>query len=201
MATITKRRKNMVTIIPVKDELELFLKYDGQINPQDTFVELDCDEKTLTAKANESTSFSVPESVFNGCVLRFPCSCLKIDAANALLDEALSLAQKIVDGYKSVWDGSNWKGKYTAEAQRAITELKRLCWDFGYLEDLITYEDAKDYYSDWEDELGVTANTTDEELEAIADELRSEAEVDILLDLDEYLRDVRNRKQEEGADD
>lgn len=103
-------------------------KYDSQYDVQSAFVELDCAGATLSSTYNSEIGNAVPFSVWHNRELRFGISpYLKIDAINTLLDEIAPLAQRVVDGYEEEWDGSNYIGTYTDDAEEAKSEIESIC--------------------------------------------------------------------------
>lgn len=103
-------------------------KYDSQHDVQSAYVELDCRNEKLYSTYDSSIGYSVPLSVWHNRELRFGISpYLKIDAINALLDEIAPLAQRVIDGYEEEWDGSNYIGMYTDDAEEAKSAIESLC--------------------------------------------------------------------------
>lgn len=106
---------------------ELYFKYFNQINPQDCYVELDCEREELTATYNSEIGNAIPASVFNGHDQRFSIPCLNESSANALLEEILPLAERVVAGYESGRNGNNHVAKFSEDAKKAIEEIEYLC--------------------------------------------------------------------------
>jgi len=178
---------------------ELFCHYRNQTSPQPCYIELDCEGETLTADYNGEIGNAVPFAVWHRRTLRFDIPILTADAANRLLDEIAPLAQRVIGGYESVWDGSNHVGTYTDDAQRAIEEIENLCddLDFDSENDTIQYWDVADWLNDpdWIKEFGLTAETGNARVHEIAEQIISDAKSEgVLLDGDvaEYILNIRD---------
>ena len=86
---------------------KLHHQYPGQTSPQPCYVELDCEAENLSADWNGELGNAVPLSVWHGHTRRWAIPALQAQAANSLLDEIAPLAQRVIDGYTSEWDGNN----------------------------------------------------------------------------------------------
>jgi hypothetical protein len=184
-------------------------RYAGQSEPQDCFVALNCESGRLYASHNTEIGNAVPFAVHHGHVQRWSIPALRDGAANDLLDELAPIAERIVAGYVSRWDGHNHVAKFTADATEAIDEIRAAC------EAVEARDDSDDAVSVWDagswfggvgsyDQqraaLGITATTTDEELDAIMEreEATASAEgVDILDGATKHLRGLRDEARAE----
>ena len=179
----------------------LYQRYPGQSEAQDCYVELDArGEGELCARTNPEIGNAIPFDVYHGHVQRWTISPLRADAANALLAKIEPLAERVVAGYGTRWDGNNQVADYDDDAAKAIDEIEELCDNAGGEgEDLEVWQ-----ASDWFDalgtremqarELGITASTTDDELIAISLRAVADAEnegVDELEGLNEHLAALR----------
>lgn len=185
---------------------DLYLRYPSQISPQDVMLCVDAEHGTLDLQTNPEIGNAVPMRVRHGHELRFTIPLLSSKGNEELLEQALPLAERIEKGYSSEWDGQNHVARYSADAARAIEELRALCEVAEDLEQREVYV-ADEWYSSVPDgELaaahGINANTTDEELEAIAaKELESfaiAAPSEAVLDgLPKYLEAVRQAMRDD----
>lgn len=179
---------------------DLHLQYPGQHRPQSCFVELDCRNGRLSAEANGEIGNAVPVDVHLGHIQRWTIPALRSKAANELLEEIAPLAAKVVRGYYSVWNGNNHAANFKLPAQKAIEAIEALCHGVDPDEALVVWAAADWFAVDGNLEsqakaLGITAATTDEELDAIAKRVLSAAksdDVDEIDGLDEHLRRVRD---------
>jgi hypothetical protein len=201
-------KMSKIRIIPVKEEGDLYYHYSGQINQQKCFLELDFneDEPTLSANYDPEIGNAIPRYVWHNRARRFPIACIKASAANGLMKEALPLAERIYAGYECNWDGSNWVGSYTDDAEQASEELQRLCDDYSGVEEyMVNVWDAHDWLAGSDaSELGITAQTTDKELKDIAERLEHEAKSDgvhVIRGLEDYLERVRDELQDAEDED
>jgi len=121
-------------------------------------------------------------------------------AKTYLTGEGAALVQRVLDGAEIVWDGSNHVGRLDDDAQAAWDEL---------VSELTTGEqDETAYWTAQEalehlspDELGITADTTDEELAKIAAEYDADPEMVIIDDVATYLRYRRDDLRKERDED
>ena len=181
-----------VTIDPVAGTA-LHLQYRGQTSPQDAQVSLDCATGRLTAEACTEIGNAVPVRQYHGHVRCWSIPALTADAANALLEAIEPLAQRVCDGYESRWNGQNHVADFDEDAEAAIEEIAALCErakaDAEMGVGALKLWDAGDWFGGvgrWQaqcESLGITAATTDEELDAI--EAREEEEATASGEADE----------------
>jgi hypothetical protein len=189
-----------ITIIRVASNGELYHQYPSQNEPQPCYVELDCRDQTLTADWNSEIGNAVPADVWLGHTLRWRVPVLNADAANALMDTIRPQAKRIVEGYESEWNGNNHVGTFTEDAETAMSEIEEMCerTHNNHPEPIVSWEAQEWLYHSSNEELKITADTTDSELDEIADKIRDDArneDVDLLFGLDEELQ----RRRREGA--
>lgn len=112
-------------------------------------------------------------------------------------EEGQALLARICDGHDREWNGSNWIGTLTKDAQDALEIL------VGELNDLPASEwefwAIDDWASTWADE-NITGDMTDEQVTAKAAELDALAEaehVNLSSGAVDYLTGIRNDKRED----
>lgn len=186
---------------------ELYERYPGQTEPQGAQVYVDAPRRVLGAEVDPEIGNAVPMSQYHGHVLVFAIPPLREGPANELLNRIEPLAERVCDGYESAWDGQNEVGEYDDDAQDAIAEIVRLCERAGDdPEDQIVVWDAEAYLESlggWRaqaEELGIRADSTDEDLRAVAEGVEEEArenDVDELEGLLDYLEKLREYAREE----
>ncbi len=195
----------MTITISTASGCQLYHRYQRQSSPQDCYVELDCERRTLSASPNAEIGNAVPFAVWHHRVLRWSIPVLTDAAANALLDEIAPLAERVCDGYERVWDGNNHVGRYDADAAQAREQIERLCSDDWDEDQQVSVWDASDWFGGLGNReaqaatLGITATTTDAELDAIAERELAEAaaeDVDVLEGLDRHLAWLRDGSSE-----
>ena len=182
---------------------ELFRHYRGQTSAQPCNVSLDCRSGKLRAEYNPEIGNAIPAAEYHGHVQTWSIPCLRESAANALLSEIAPLASRVVAGYSSEWDGSNRAALFTDDAQEAIEEIAALC-DAADPSDGVRAWDAGDWLTASgntsreavRSELGIGADTTDDELGAIEARVEEEAaasgEADVLTGTTAFLRRLRD---------
>jgi hypothetical protein len=188
-----------VTIRPAENKTELYCRYGDQTNPQGVLIELDCESGVLRAMYNPEIGNAVPCDVWHGRSLRYTIPCYTASAANDLLASLVPLAQRVLDGYTSEWDGSNNVGKLAADAQAASEQISAICEPEPYAEgNTVNVCDADDWLAgigdddDQRREYKITATTTDPELDDIAERIARESDCDIIEGLGAYLSRLRN---------
>jgi hypothetical protein len=184
---------------------ELHHQYPRQTAPQPVQVVLDCEKRTLTARHNPEIGNAVPVREYHGHVQTWTIPALKAEAANALLTELAPLAERVCDGYESHWNGNNHVARFDTDANsalEAIDDARNRDWGES---DRVRVWSADDYFSpigttkSIAAQLGVTATTTDEELQAIADREENAAlsdGIDELTGAREYMFWLREQVRE-----
>jgi len=86
--------------LTIKKTNSLYHHYQGQTDPQPCYVQLDCDEGTLSADWDGEIGGAVPIAVWNGTALRWGIPALRAEAADDLLERLAPLAQQILNGYE-----------------------------------------------------------------------------------------------------
>ena len=137
---------------------ELVCEYPNQQEPQPCFIELDLKAQAMRAAYNCEIGNAVPFSVWHGHDRRYPVALLCADSANQLMESLAVLAERVIAGYTSEWDGSNHNAEFSDEAFIADARIWELCsetfeWDD---QDVISVWDA----SEW---LGEDTLPTDED--------------------------------------
>ena len=181
---------------------DLYHHYSSQTNPQPCYVELDCENEILLADWNGEIGNAVPFSVWNGHTIRWTIPPLLASTANTLLNEIFPIAERVISGYKSVWNGNNNVAYFNEDATEAIEEIEKLCctdWDES---DCVIAWDAIDWAScggtssnsSVAKDLKITASSTDEEIDSIVNQLESQAfdeGIHVLEQTKEYVLSIR----------
>jgi len=185
----------------LENKFALANRYPGQTNQQDCYISLDLSNETLTAESNPEIGNAVPMSNYHGHERRYSIPCLTAAAANDLLDEIAPLAERVIAGYESAWNGSNHVARLSEDAQAAEAEIDKICEQVSDSTDestgvtMMSADDVPNCYD------GITADTTDEELAAeaekfeenMADEFNTEITdaLEVFTARRQYLRDQR----------
>lgn len=208
-----------VTITPVTEPDELYCHYSGQFQTQQAILSLDLESGEMTCSYNAEIGTGIPASVYHQRTIWLDIPTLTADAANQLMDDVEPLAQRIVDGAEIEWDGNNHVGSLNEDAQAALDEMAAACAEENFdATSTVNEFAAADWYIDLADEsiarLGLTADSTDVELEQMADAEQKEARtadsnsgytvlvgaVDWLHDRREELRDATREQLGETAE-
>ncbi|MFJ5635089.1 hypothetical protein ACIQF5_20930 [Streptomyces goshikiensis] len=189
-----------VEVRPVSGPDALHRQYHGQNEPQPAYIELGLEDGIFLA--DYDAGGGTPGSVRAGIDQRWTIPVLTQKAANELLAELAPVAQRVLDGSDVQWDGNNRVGRIlTEDAQQAYETIAARC------EGIETYDGNPMLLSVWSvdtigdvwsaGEAGITAQTTDGELEAIesrlTEEFRDGQDLDFVVinGLTEYLRGLR----------
>lgn len=197
--------QNTVTI---SEPGQLHHQYPGQDEPQDCYVQVDLPGQSVAADYNPEPGNAVPAQVFHGLVRRYPIPALTGEAAAELLEQIRPLAERLVADWTQVYDGSNLVAVLGGQAAAAEHEIEQICagaWGDETaqvivcgLEGATTGEEAEEY--------GITAQTTDERLAQIEEDIRQvlvqgyDTEEVVLEGVDEYLEQLRQEAAEEDED-
>lgn len=188
------------------DGIALYTRFPGQTAPQPCFVELDCDKRTLTAESNPEIGNAVPVHVWHHRILRWTIPCLTDDAVNALLDELADDAGIVCDGYTCEWDGSDHVGRYTDDAEAAMERIREACARDWSEADQVRVWTADEWYQSEGFEaqiasLGITAETTDEQIAEIAEreEEAASAEGHTVEGIEKHMEWLRDKCRAENG--
>lgn len=108
------------------DRFPVYAQYGGQCMPQPAYLELDIRDGKLTADYSGEVGNAVPSSVWHDLVLRFKLMPeTTADQIEKIINENAEMLQKILDGAEVVWNGSNWVGQFTDEAQDVIDSINQ----------------------------------------------------------------------------
>lgn len=196
-----------VEIVPIDTPDELYCRYHGQFEPQKVYLTLDLENAQLSATYDPHTN-GTNEAVYHGRDLWIRISGIPTDkGANELLTDALPLAKRILAGATIEHDGSNWRGYLNKDAQDAEYELATLAEEYDGPG--VEIYDAGDWFAEG-DKPAITADSTDEDLVRISQEIASEAAwigegenggYWIIDGLDEWLEEYREEKRQELRDE
>ena len=110
---------------PTKSVAPLYAKYQNEILPQPAFVTLNVETGEVDADYNGEIGNAVPMNVWHGVVRRYNISnTLSSDQVANVLEEIKPLLERVLDGGSVEWDGSNWVGELTEDAEQAEQEIE-----------------------------------------------------------------------------
>lgn len=194
----------------------LACQYSGQHRPQRAFIALNLDDGTMWADYDGEIGNGVPESVWHGVVRRylFPADTIPTtDAANRIMDEIAPLAQTVLDNSSTSYNNNgNYVGGVNdagREAEEGIEQELGSGLDESESE-CVGIIDAGDWWytlTDDElanmDEMSITADTTDEQIAALAPLYLKDMEQSmgavVCDDLEDYLLSRRDDMREQVA--
>ncbi|WBB94157.1 hypothetical protein [Verrucosispora sp. WMMC514] len=174
-----------VMIEKLTEPTALYCRYPGEYKTQPCHIQLDLENGRLYCGYASAIGGAIPEHVYAGRTRTWSIPALTADSANALMDKIAPLAQQVLDGSIIEWDGNNHVGSLNAAAHAAADEIETIADGWAEMDgsDIVDEIDAADWYAqgdDPADELGLTADTTDDQLDAI----EQAAEADIISTAD-----------------
>ncbi|MEU7031407.1 hypothetical protein AB0A60_32525 [Streptomyces sp. NPDC046275] len=204
-----------LTIIECTSPAELFRQYPGQHEPQPAYIELGLKSSTLLADYNSEVGGARPADVHYGFDRHYPIPLLTAKAANQAMERIRPLAERILADWEEIWDGNNLVARLGDDALAAEEEIEDILGDGS--EDgwgsasLIAVWDLDGATNGYEStDHGITADTTDERLAEIADEIRTgltessgngDDAVVVVDGLDEYLTNLRDNAPNDEDDE
>lgn len=198
-----------LTTIPTTDDADLYVKYDGQYQAQKAYLSLDLEtgEMSCYVDCNIGNNTSTPRT-FYGLDQEWRIPALTCQAVERLYKAVAQDCQTMLDHAEVDWEKGQGTGVLDEEAQEAHYRISRTIegltrtWDET---DIYSVWDASDFFAPCGDVLsdcGLTPYSTDEEIEAAAQ--NEIAAADVHLDLDdviEYLTEKRDESLEETMDE
>src|SRR5690606_40606943 len=141
---------------------------------EEIYLALDTRDGSIWLSTRAQADNTVPMEVWHGIVRRYYLPA-NVDAQR-LTQEINSgafdsLFERIVDGSEIVWDGQNLVCRMTDDAYAADRELGERLMDYPYTHEGAIFAGYWLWYAYANGDLGLTAETTDEELEALAERL------------------------------
>lgn len=187
--------------------------FRGQNAPQPCHVDLYLPASELSADYDVRIGGGYPASIRSGHLLRWPIPALTADAANRLLRELAPDAVLICGDWTQEWDGRNLVVRLGNAAMDALTRITdRLggdaMWDYDQADriDVWHVDDlAGDLGDTWG--LGIGARTTDDELDALENELVADMSacapsgVAVIHGLGAALRELRDQARDHEDDE
>lgn len=192
-----------IQIIEASRESELFFEMDNGAAP--TYLEVDLTSREISAGYHAGSG--TPGQVWNGFIRRYDIPLLTADAANRLMERVAPLAERMCDDWsEEIGRGGRAEAVLGADGRAAEDELIATLPDENTVDpaDLVdVWEASLMFVGNEVDEYGITADTSDAELEQIAekmlDEIRSSSASGVVVapGLEEYLRDLRDEMIEQ----
>jgi hypothetical protein len=216
-----------VTIKKIENLDEIYCRYDRQSTAQPCYVELDCRSGVLTASYNAEIGNAIPMDVYRRHIRQYSIPLLTPAAVNDLLESLHPLAQRVVDGYTSKWDGNNNIARFTDDASEADGKIASMCmeyevdentgvseWDAGDWLSAVTYRrDSEGESCSWgamqyaeidgygSEMIRIDAETTDDRLDEIKKNIEDVCDGNVVLHgINKYIDDIRQQCRE-NADD
>lgn len=108
------------------------------------FISLDCKQGVMVAEYSACDASTADE--WHGHVRRYEISPFATGRQiNALFTEIAPLAQQLLDGYESVWNGNNFVAELDQDAQNAEEQIESIISDAYMMNDWPTSRAAHEY--------------------------------------------------------
>lgn len=196
-----------IKIIVPAGKAPLYERYGGQIHPQPAYFELRPEERVAEFDWNANVGGGTSMDAWHGLVRRYRVpATLSREGCENLAETLQPLLQRVVDGFEEVWNGSNHVGRLTQDASHAEYEIESVIDRLNQTDgDHVQVWDAAEWLAgqgsgeEAARDLGVTADSTDEEIAALAQRLEEEADLDGVVlygDLAREIRDIRDAMKE-----
>lgn len=107
----------------------LFAHYPVQCFPQPAYIEIDPSDGTVELDWKAELGDGMPAAEWHGLICRIPCANnLSRAQCRALLKRIEPLVDVVCDGFDTAWDGRNWVGRYTPQAERALEDIHEIAY-------------------------------------------------------------------------
>ena len=180
----------------------LYTQYGGQTSSQPAHISLDVRTGDLKAETNYEIGNAVPFDVWHGVIQRYGINNeLTYTEINALMDELAPFVQRVIDGAEVGYNTpANLTASFSDDAQDAIESIEDKC------EDLETTSGGVWQAEHWfaqvsvAEAYGLTAKTTESELQTIIKEAIAEArdQDDITVDgIENWIEDELEKLKED----
>jgi hypothetical protein len=170
------------------DLAPLYFRYKNQTNPQPAYVTLLTNGKVMADYSGEIGN-GIPMDVWLGRARRYPVSpCVNGAALVDCLesDEMRDLLQRVYDGLEDVWDGNNYVGKLTQDAEDAETDIERI---LEGLDQTVVWDDLDQYFGELPDTDLWPEGHTLAEVETDFEKAASERDEYIASDVGQWIID------------
>jgi hypothetical protein len=187
------------------DVTPLYCKYSGQSKPQSAYVEIDGENQKIWADYNAEIGNAIPVRVHNGINRRVDAPIyLTGESVVKYLFDVKSILEPALEGFRIEWDGNNHIGIYpnwTVKIDRTLEALYTE-WATDEFSNLNVADDPGEYYYYVRNELGVTADKTDAELDEIIriEENDALSARWVVKGLREYIYNLRETAQESAKE-
>jgi len=182
------RKMENIKINNVENNADLYCHYSGQVNAQGCFIWVNLRDREMGADYNPEIGNAVPADVYKGTTRRYYLpAAIYAKSANRLMEHILPLAESLL----STYDGR--ETQYMFDIENKIESFIDN-WLDG--EDFLTVYDVSDWFANASnDDLGITADTTDEQIAEIVKNLDSTSDMPDVLegDVEQYLIDRRDK--------
>lgn len=192
-----------IQIVKAERDDELFFEMESGAAP--TYLEVDLPGREVSV--GYQVGSGTPGRVWHGYTRRYDIPLLTADAVNRLMEKIAPLAEQMCDDWsEEIGRGGRAEAVLGADGRAAEDELVATLPGDEDVDpaDLVDVWDAAGLFVGNEtEEYGITAETSDEELEQIAiqmlDEVRSSSASGVVVapGLEEYLRDLRDEMVEQ----
>lgn len=158
-----------------EEKAPLFHQYPGEFAPQPAFISLDPENWEAGADWSGEVGNAVPARVWHNLELRWPVPANVRGAALVeFCEQHADLFARVCDGFEKSWDGNNWVGRYSSDAQDAQEKLERLI-ELELSNEIISVSSVAEYCADMQlAEVWPEGLTLDQAAEKLWAEIKEE---------------------------
>lgn len=190
-----------IAVVACEKPDQLLCWYRGEPRPQPVYIALDVQTGRLWAQYDANVGAGVSAAAARGFERQWGIPLLTGDAANELLAGIAPLAERVAAGAEEASDGSNTVIRLDDDAQAAENAILELLPDSGDAdaEGRLPLHSVHEIGTLWTaKEIGVQANTTDDQVETFSRQLQDRFRADsgepdaVLVGLTDYVRCLRD---------
>lgn len=192
--------ENTIKLISTENDSDLYYRYNTQTKRQNASLVLDLEERTLKAEVDYNIGNSISGRAYHGIDLEWTIPALKVNSLKELMEEVKDLCIQILNDSKVEHDGSNWRGYLGVDAEQARDQVEFIIEDYQGEEYQVW--DAADWLCEdntFVERIGLTAKTTDEEIEKLVERVEEEAKEEgvAVEDVESYLVTLRDNLRDD----
>lgn len=149
-----------------------YTKYPQQLQPQPVHVRLNPESRVLNVGIHHEIGNAVPMDVWHRRELWFRLPDVPLpEAVDQFLPFLVTYADTICRGYSKEYDGNNFVGRYTQEAEDAIVRMEQHVEAAVGLstEDFLLVRDAREYFDYETDKEMILGDTVEDVVQSMED--------------------------------
>lgn len=136
---------NIDSILELHGDTPLFCQYGGQYNPQSAYLYLD-ENGNVSADYDPNIGGGMGVDVWHGRTIRWslPWFLSAQTIIKAVKGDLLPLLKRVHEGHDDIWDGNNYVGRLTCDAEIAKEEIEAYLSDWRFSHDDLLASQERD---------------------------------------------------------